>query len=251
MSIVVWLFLMTSFCSIFSISGKVLERMSPEWVAEECRQIAHLDTKEKYDYSFPVAECRSYLTPELLPSVYGSEKPEEIMQWALTALSVSNYDRSEKHLEELVNLNYTRAFFYLAWLYQKKDQLDAAKFLYRKAIERAQSGYAYNNLGTLYAIEGDYEKAKSYWKEASKMGIREASRNLQLLELTMRDILANKIVTVVLQFLPIVPIIIVGFAAYLSNKRVLPRSQRLLNAFILFSALYTLRSFMTSESHTE
>ncbi len=161
----VWTFFLISMCNTVTVQ-------SDEQQAK---------AQETYMDSFPEAEYRYYLNLPL-QSADAYESPEDLMHRAAIMMLIDKYATAEMYLEALIKINFKPAFFYLAYLYHMMNQLEKAKFFYLKAIERAKSADAYNNLGYIYALEGDFKKSHEYLQEAAKSGIQKAMHNLELLD---------------------------------------------------------------------
>jgi tetratricopeptide (TPR) repeat protein len=93
-----------------------------------------------------------------------------------------NHRHAKWFFQQAIKRGHPQAITALALLYHQEKNMELAEPLYLRAVEEGGGGennhVVLGNLGTLYYVKGDHEKAELWWGKAVEKGNYEVARAL-------------------------------------------------------------------------
>jgi Flp pilus assembly protein TadD len=110
----------------------------------------------------------------------------------MAQVDLQNWNRAEAVFQQLLKLSNGRngeAWFDLAFVYVEQKKYDEAFTSFEKASSfgSRSAGAIHNNLGVLYALKGNLERASAEIETAKELGYGEAGKNLAFLRKIMLE----------------------------------------------------------------
>ncbi|MCU0240030.1 MAG: tetratricopeptide repeat protein [Pyrinomonadaceae bacterium] len=111
---------------------------------------------------------------------------------AMTQVDLKDFDQAETNFLKAINLDETNGeiWFDFALVLYQKQKFDESIVAFQNSIKykSVAKSTSYNNLGVIYALQGDFESAKKQLEIAVKKNVPEAQTNLEIL----KQVSANK-----------------------------------------------------------
>jgi Flp pilus assembly protein TadD len=105
---------------------------------------------------------------------------------AMTQVDLKNFDQAETNFLKAIKLDETNGeiWFDLALVLYQKQKFDESIVAFQNSIKykSVAKSTSYNNLGVIYALQGDFESAKKQLEIAVKKNVPEAQTNLEILK---------------------------------------------------------------------
>jgi Flp pilus assembly protein TadD len=111
---------------------------------------------------------------------------------AMTQVDLKDFDQAETNFLKAIKLDETNGeiWFDLALVFYQMQKFDESIVAFQNSIKykSVAKSTSYNNLGVIYALQGDFESAKKQLETAVKKNVPEAQTNLEIL----KQVSANK-----------------------------------------------------------
>ncbi len=103
----------------------------------------------------------------------------------MALVDLKNFDEAEKDFLKAIRLdeNNGETWYDLAFVFYEQRKYDETIIAFRNAIKfkSVAKPVSYNNLGVIYALQGDFKSAKKQIEIALKLKVPEAKNNLEIL----------------------------------------------------------------------
>ena len=122
---------------------------------------------------------------EIVNASHFKEKQKQFLLGKIY-IKIEEYGRAKSTFYQLYEkgLRHSLLLFYLGNCHYLLNELDEAKQLYKEAINQEERPEFYNNVGCVYGIKGELEKANSFFYKAlkRKKGYMDANYNIEQLK---------------------------------------------------------------------